>query len=465
MEKIQVKELDIIKNIAKTFKDLGGRAYLVGGCVRDKIMGIVPKDFDLEVYNVSADKIEPVLRKFGPINTVGKSFCVHKIGNIDISIPRKDSKRGVGHRGFEVEGDPTLSIKEAARRRDITVNSILEDPLTGQIDDPFNGVTDIQKKVIRATDENLFGEDPLRVLRVCQFAARFEFEIETGTIQICRKVAPTLKELSQERIGEEWRKLLLKSRKPSMGLEAVKNLDVAKHLHPELTALMNCPQEPEWHPEGNVWTHSCMVTDVASEIVRRENIPEDSAWTTLLGALCHDFGKPTTTHKDADGRIRSPYHSEKGIAPTASFLKTLRASEETEKKVRNLVLEHLNPLYLYKHRDEIRPATVRRMAVRLFPASFDELLYVAEADYFGRTLSLEPGYPAGDWLREQLKILELKTGGPAPLLMGRHLLEQGWQAGPAMGKVLKTVFEMQIEGIVSDLAQALKAAEKLRESV
>ena len=456
----QVKEPDIVKEISKAFKDLGGQAYLVGGCVRDKIMGIAPKDFDLEVYGISADKIEPVLRKFGPVNTVGKSFCVHKIENIDVSIPRKDSKHGAGHRGFEVEGDPTLSIHEAARRRDITINSILEDPLTGQIEDPFNGVADIKKKIIRATDENLFGEDPLRVLRVCQFAARFEFEIEPGTVKICRDVAPTLKELSQERIGEEWKKLLLKSRKPSVGLEAVKNLDVAKHLHPELIALMDCPQEPEWHPEGNVWTHTCMVTDVASKIIWRENIAEDSALTTILGALCHDFGKPATTHKDADGRIRSPYHSEKGVAPTSSFLKTLRTSEDTEKKVRHLVLEHLNPLYLYKHRDEIRPATVRRLAVRLFPASFDELLYVAEADYFGRTLSLEPEYPAGDWLREQLKILELKTGGPAPILMGRHLLEQGWQAGPAMGKVLKAVFEMQIEGTVSDLDQALKEAEK-----
>lgn len=464
-----MKELDIVRDIAKVFKDLGGRAYLVGGCVRDKIMGISPKDFDIEAYGVPADKIEPALRKFGHVNTMGKSFCIHRVNppgldgiNFDVSIPRTDSKRGAGHKGFEVQGDPNLSIKEAARRRDITVNSILEDPLTGQIEDPFNGAADIKKKIIRATDENLFGEDPLRVLRVCQFAARFEFEIEPRTVKVCRDVAPTLRELSQERIGDEWRKLLLKSRKPSVGLEAVKNLDVAKYLHPELTALMDCPQEPEWHPEGDVWTHSCMVTDVASEIVRRENLADDSAWTTLLGALCHDFGKPATTRKDPDGRIRSQYHSEKGARPASSFLKILRVNEDTEKKVCNLVLEHLNPLYLYKHRDEIRPATVRRLAVRLFPASFDELLYVAEADYFGRTLELEPGYPAGDWLREQLRILELQTGGPKPILMGKHLLEKGWQPGPGMGKALKAVFEMQIEGTVSDLEQALKEAEKLR---
>ena len=457
-----MNEQDTAREIAKAFKAMGGRAYLVGGCVRDKMMGTPPKDLDIEVFGVAAREIEPVLRKFGNVNTIGKAFCIHKLGNIDVSIPRKDSKRGSGHKGFEVEGDPGLSIQEAARRRDITINSILEDPLTGRIEDPFNGADDIKKKVIRATDERFFGEDPLRVLRVCQFAARFEFEIEPRTVRVCRDVAPTLKELSQERIGDEWRKLLLKSRKPSVGLTAVKELDVAKHLHPELTSLMGCPQEPEWHPEGDVWTHSLMVADVAAEIVRRESVDEDSAWTTMLGALAHDFGKPATTRKDADGRIRSQFHSEKGVKPASSFLKTLRVSDDTEKKVCNLVLEHLNPLYLYKHREEIKPSTVRRLAVRLFPASFDELLYVAEADYFGRTLKLEPGYPAGDWLRAQLQALELASGGPKPILMGRHLLEKGWQPGPAMGKALKAVFEMQIEGTVSDFEQALKEAEKLK---
>ncbi len=463
-------EQEVITGIAQAFKALGGRAFLVGGCVRDKLMGKTPKDFDIEVFGVPADKMESALQKFGHVNTVGKSFCIHRVVHpsfkditFDISIPRKDSKRGLGHRGFEVTGDPDLPVKEAARRRDITVNSILEDPLTGEIVDPFSGMADIKNKIIRATDENLFGEDPLRVLRVCQFAARFEFEIEPATVEICRKIAPTLKELSQERVGEEWKKLLMKSRRPSIGLEAVRNLGVSKVIHPELEALVNCPQEPEWHPEGSVWIHTCMVTDVAAQIVRRENLDDDSAWTTLLGALCHDFGKPSTTRKDPDGRIRSPFHSEQGMRPASSFLKTLRVSEETEKKVRNLVIEHLNPLYLYKHREEIKPATVRRLAVRLFPASFDELLYVAEADYFGRTLKLDPGFPAADWLREQLRILELKSGGPDPILMGRHLLEHGWQPGPEMGRVLKAVYEMQLDGTVSDLAQAVDAASKLRQ--
>ncbi|OGR84241.1 MAG: hypothetical protein A2901_06835 [Elusimicrobia bacterium RIFCSPLOWO2_01_FULL_54_10] len=464
-----IPEEKIAAEIAREFKSAGGRAYLVGGCVRDKIMGQSPKDFDIEVYGVPAEKIEPVLRRFGHVNTMGKSFCIHRLIhprlegiNFDVSIPRKDSKTGFGHKGFEIQGDPNLSVKEAARRRDITVNSILEDPLTGELEDPFGGLQDIKKKIIRATDAVLFGEDPLRVLRVCQFAARFEFAIDPETVRLCQSVAPTLKELSQERIGDEWKKLLLKSKKPSIGLEAVKSLGVSKVIHPELDALADCPQEPEWHPEGDVWIHTLMVADYAAGVVRRENLDEDAAWTTLLGALCHDFGKPATTHKDADGRIRSPFHSEKGTGPTASFLRTLRVNEDTEKKVRNIVLEHLNPLYLYKHRDEIKPATVKRLAVRLFPASFDELLYVAESDYFGRTLKLDPGFPAGDWLREQLKILELKSGGPAPILMGRHLLEAGWPSGPEMGKVLKTVFEMQIEGTVNDLEQAIREAEKMR---
>src|SRR4029077_8776316 len=186
-----------------------------------------------------------------------------------------------------------------------------------------------------------FGEDPLRVLRVCQFAARFNFTVEPGTAELCRKVAKTLTELSPDRIGEEWKKLLLKSETPSAGLEAVKNLDVAKAIHPELEALMDCPQAPQWHPEGDVWTHTLMACDCAAKLVRRDHLSPDSCWTVLLGTLCHDFGKPATTRKDADGRIRSPYHSEKGLAPTSSFLKKLRASEETEEKVRHIVLEHL----------------------------------------------------------------------------------------------------------------------------
>ena len=463
---------EIVRDIARAFRDMGGKAYLVGGCVRDKRMGVEPKDFDIEVYGVPGEKIEPVLRKFGRVNTVGKSFCIHRVThpelkdvNFDVSIPRKDSKTGAGHKGFIVEGDPYLPIPEATRRRDITINSILEDPLTGEIVDPFHGVEDLRQGFIRATDETFFGEDPLRVLRVCQFAARFEFKIEPRTVEICRKVSRTLGELSSDRVGEEWKKLLLKSRNPSIGLQAVRDLNVAKALHPELEALIGCPQEPEWHPEGDVWTHTLMVADCAALIVRREHMDPEAAWTVLLGALCHDFGKPATTRREAGGRIRSPFHSEQGLKPASSFLRSLRASEETDKKVRNIVFEHLNPLYLYNHREEIKPSTVKRLAVRLFPASFDELLCVAEADYFGRSLPLDPAYPAGDWLKEQLKILELESGGPKPILMGRHLLERGWQPGPEMGKVLKAVFEMQIEGAVNDLDRALEEAEKLKRPV
>jgi tRNA nucleotidyltransferase (CCA-adding enzyme) len=256
----------------------------------------------------------------------------------------------------------------------------------------------------------------------------------------------------------------LKAAKPSVGLKAVLDLRVAESLHPELSALAGVPQEPEWHPEGDVWTHTLMVADCAAEIVGREKLEGDPAYTVMLGALCHDFGKPATTARDPeDGRIRSQGHSEEGVRAASAFLKRLKVSEEIEKKVKNIVLEHLNPLFLYNHRDEIKPSTVKRLSVRLFPASFDELIFVAEADYKGRTLPGLEDYPAGKWLREQLEILELKSGGPAPILMGRHLLERGWSPGPGMGKVLKAVFEMQIEGAVSDLDAAFEQAEKLRD--
>ena len=462
---------ELVRPIARAFARMGGKAYLVGGCVRDRVLGLEPKDYDLEVYGVAPDRIEPALRRFGPVNAMGKSFCIHRVQSprsgdvhVDVSIPRRDSKAGSGHKGFIVTGDPDLSVKEACRRRDVTINSILEDPLTGEILDPFGGMADIEKRVLRATDAELFGEDPLRVLRLCQFAARFECSIEPRTVEVCRSISGSLKELSRERVGEEWRKLLLKSRKPSIGISAVRDLGAAKVLHPELEALAGVPQEPEWHPEGDVWTHTLLAADCAAEIVRRDRFAEESALIILFGALCHDFGKPATTEKDpGTGRIRSKAHAEAGVGPSANFLRGLKVGEDIEKKVRRIVLEHLNPLYLYDHRDEIKPSTVKRLAVRLFPASFDELLAVAEADYFGRTLELS-GYPAGEWLREQLKILELKSGGPSPILMGRHLVERGWDPGPEMGRVLKEVFELQIEGAIDDFDSALARAEKIRSS-
>src|SRR4026208_1656825 len=173
--------------LSRAIRAVGGRALLVGGCVRDELMGIPPKDWDLEVYQLDAAHLREVLDQFGSVNVVGEAFTVYKLGHErDVSIPRRERKAGRGHKAFVIEGDPAMDIEEATRRRDFTINAILQDPLTGELIDPFGGRQDIDACVLRAVSAETFVEDSLRVLRAAQFAARFEFQIEPETVALCQ---------------------------------------------------------------------------------------------------------------------------------------------------------------------------------------------------------------------------------------------------------------------------------------
>src|SRR4051812_26662568 len=213
-------------------------------------MGRTCKDLDLEVYGVPADRLKPLLAAFGNVNTVGESFTVYKVADIDIALPRRESRTGRGHRAFEVTGDPGLSFVEAARRRDFTINAIGWDPLTGEYIDPFGGREDIAGRLLRAVDVRTFAEDSLRVLRAVQFAARFEFALDDPTRNLCRGIA--LDDLPAERIWGEIEKLLLQAARPSRGFQVALDLQVIGRVFPEIDALVGCQQEPEWHPEGDV---------------------------------------------------------------------------------------------------------------------------------------------------------------------------------------------------------------------
>ena len=240
-----------VLKLALTMRDAGGRALLVGGCVRDMLMGVQAKDWDLEVYNLDPAKLRELLDRFGSVNVVGEAFTVYKLGqNIDVSIPRRERKAGRGHRAFVIEGDPTMSIAEATRRRDFTINAVLHDPLTAELIDPFNGQDDIKAGVLRAVSADTFAEDSLRVLRAAQFAARFEFEIEPDTVKLCQMI--DLTDLPAERICGEIEKLLLRAQRPSLGLDRLLQLGAVDQLFPEIQSLIDVPQEPEWHPEGDV---------------------------------------------------------------------------------------------------------------------------------------------------------------------------------------------------------------------
>src|SRR5262249_55213354 len=378
-------------DLSRAVREAGGRALLVGGCVRDALMGAQPKDWDLEVYGLAPERLRELLDQFGTVNVVGEAFTVYKLGaDLDVSIPRRERKAGRGHRGFVIEGDPSMSFVEAARRRDFTINAILQDPLTNEIIDPFDGRRDLELGVLRAVSADTFGEDSLRVLRAAQFAARFEFRIEPETVELCRTI--DLSDLPAERVWGELEKLLLRARRPSIGLGWLQALGVLEKLFPEINALVDVPQDPEWHPEGDVFVHTRLTIDRAHELI--DELSYARQVTVMLAALAHDFGKPATT-EFIEGRLRSRGHEAAGVPPAESFLKRLNVHTIDGYDVRNqvisLVREHLKPGEFFKKRGEVGEGAFRRLARRCEP----DLLYrVAKADSLGRNA---PWVPREKW--------------------------------------------------------------------
>ncbi len=424
--------------LAEMMRAAGGRAMIVGGCVRDELMGIEPKDWDLEVYGVEAERLKEILEAFAadqPLSIVGAAFAVYKIGHhIDVSIPRRERK------------------------------AILKDPLTGEIVDPFNGRDDIDAKVLRHVNDATFGEDSLRVLRASQFAARLKFDIDPKTVEICREI--DLSDLPKERIWGELEKILLLADEPSKGLKWLYSLKVADKLFPELQTLVGVPQEPEWHPEGDVDVHTMMVADEARKLI--DDLPYEKKVTVMLAAVAHDFGKPPTT-KFFDGRWRSHSHDEAGVEPTISFLDRLGLYTingfDVREQVIQLVRYHLKPGEFYKAnaKQAIGDGAFRRLARKVEP----DLLYrVAKADSLGRNpewLPLEKrfGSEAQEWFIERVRDLKIEKRPPEPILLGRHLIELGLEPSRQFKTILDAVYEMQLDGKVNTLDEAVEAAREI----
>ncbi|MCB1025699.1 MAG: HD domain-containing protein [Acidobacteria bacterium] len=454
-----------ITKLAQTIKDHGGRGMLVGGCVRDELLGIEAKDWDVEVYGLEPEKLREILDDLGTVNAVGEVFTVYKIGNdLDVSLPRRERKTARGHKGFVVEGDPEMSFEEAARRRDFTVNAILKDILTGEIIDCFGGRDDLKKKILRAVSVETFAEDSLRVLRAAQFASRFGFEIEAETVELCKSIDVT--DLPPERIWGEFEKLLLRSEKPSIGLKWFYDLGVVDQLFPEMKALVGVPQQEEWHPEGDVDVHTLLVVDEARKLI--DDLPYAKRVTVMLAALCHDFGKPSTT-KFFDGKWRSHAHDVAGVEPTRSFLDTLNIHTldgyDVRKQVIELVIHHLKPGMFFKVKDEMGDGGFRRLARKVEP----DLLYrVAKADSLGRNAEWVPKEKHFDaepmeWFIKKVRELEVEVEAPKPLLMGRHLIEFGLSPSPQFKEILDEVYERQLDGKIETLKQAKEYAKTIFE--
>jgi tRNA nucleotidyltransferase (CCA-adding enzyme) len=452
-----------ILRLARAVREAGGRALLVGGCVRDRLLGREVKDWDVEVYGVEPSALRELLGRFGRVNVVGEAFTVYKLGqDLDVSLPRRERKTGRGHRAFYIEGDPSMSFEEAARRRDFTVNAVLEDPLTDEVIDPFGGLADMRAKLLRAVSPDTFVEDSLRVLRAAQFAARFGFGVEEKTIELCRSI--DLTDLPAERVWGELEKVLLAARSPSVGLRWLDRLNTTPQLFPELDALKGVPQEEEWHPEGDVFVHTLLACDRARELV--DDLDYTRRVTVMLAALCHDFGKPSTT-EFVEGRTRSRGHDEAGVGPTLALLDRLKLFTLDGYDVRAqtvaLVREHLKPGEFYRKREEVTDGAFRRLARHCEL----ELLYrVAKADSLGRNAPWVPrerwfDSAAQEWFIERARELSLEKGPPAALLLGRHLLEMGLKPSPLVGEIQRAVYEMQLDNRVRTLEEAKEAARAL----
>jgi tRNA nucleotidyltransferase (CCA-adding enzyme) len=447
-------QLEVARTIAESVADAGGRALIVGGWVRDRLRGHPSKDIDLEVYGVPRDRLETLLAPFGKVEPVGQSFPVYKVDGLDVTLPRRESKAGRGHKGFEVVGDPLMSIEDAARRRDFTVNAIAWDPITGAYEDPFHGRDDLNRGVLRAVDPKTFRDDSLRVLRAIQFAARFEFTLHDGTAALCRRTP--LDDLPAERVWGELEKLLLAAQRPSTGFALALDLGVIDQILPELKPLVGCQQEPEWHPEGDVWVHTLMVIDKARAL--NADLDRPRLITIMLGAVCHDLGKPATT-AFIDGRIRSLNHEEAGVEPTIKVLDRLNIhtidSFDVRAQVVGLVAHHLKPGMLRKA-EHVGDGAFRRLAQKV---DLELLARLARADCLGRTGDFDCS--AMDWFLDRARALGVEHRPPAPLVMGRHLLALGLEPGPQVGSILQQVYEKQLDGQITSVEEGMEEARRL----
>jgi tRNA nucleotidyltransferase (CCA-adding enzyme) len=460
---------------AAFIRSLGSNIHtnLVGGAVVDMIQGVPPKDHDIEVYGIAPDALQAGLARRFKVSEVGRAFGVLKVrlpsgADLDVSLPRRDSRTGTGHRGFTVAVDPNVSFADAARRRDFTINAISVDLATGAVIDPFNGVKDLQDGVLRAVDPVTFVEDPLRALRAVQLLARKAKTVDLGTKRLIRDLVPAQADLPAERVFEEWRKLLLKSKRPSMGLELMNETGLLD-LYPELAATRGVPQRDDAHPEGDVWEHTKQSADIAASL--RDRLPEEKREALMFAALLHDVGKaaPGITVYESDvkagkfpaDRLGTAYgHDQAGEPLATAFLERMRAPKKLTKAVGRLVHEHMQPLQMGS--GGAKASAYDRLARKLEEegADLDTLYYLTMSDSGGRTpggavqseerlyaLALEE---SARRLGQHIEEMKSRPAALTPLVQGRDLIAMGVKPGPTFKPLLDYAMSLQDQGMGRD---------------
>jgi len=444
-----------LHQIAQHLQMQGAKAILVGGSIRDYFLNLPCKDWDIEVYGLrSLEELEKMLSQFGKVSIVGKSFGVVKFSmegeEYDFSFPRQEQKVGAGHQGFDVTINGALSYEEASSRRDFTINSMGYDIMRGELLDPHGGYEDLHHKTLRHIDPVAFQEDPLRVYRAMQFTGRFGFVLHPDTVKLCQRMVANgeLAEISQERIFVEWNKLLLKAQKPSIGFEVMRSLGVLKYF-PELKALIGIPQEPKYHPEGDVWIHTMMSLDAMRQIVDKN---ANNALKLLYATLCHDLGKATTTTIE-EGRVRAIGHEHAGVELTKSLMYRLTNNHNFIDALLPLVEHHLKPSQFYAAHS--KSSAIRRLATKV---TIEELVMVAKADFLGRTTAeaKRREYKAGEWLLEQSQKLQVSTKPLNNLLQGRDLIALGLEPSPHFKEILETIYNLQMDEKINTKEEALE---------
>jgi tRNA nucleotidyltransferase (CCA-adding enzyme) len=448
-----------VEIIVRELRVAGHRAVVVGGAVRDALLGIDPKDFDIEVYGIAYDRLAGLIAQHGRVDLVGKNFGVVKLHtperDYDFAVPRRDSKFGLHHRDFRAEFDPEITPQAAASRRDFTINAMAWDPVDDVLLDFFGGAQDLEAGLLRATS-HAFSEDPLRVLRGLQFAARYDLQLESETALRCRTIVDQYGTIAVERVADEFMKWATKGRKPGRIAEYLSASGWDVHF-PEITGLAGVPQDPDWHPEGDVGTHTMLVVNEAARIAEREGVEGDARAVLIFSALCHDFAKPKTTMmRERDGRMRwsSWGHEPEGGPMAREFLSRIHIKASIIDQVVPLVENHLAPSTMA--RGPVSARAVRRLAMRLAPASIDQLLLVIEADHSGRP-PLPAGLPEGAVrIRDAAREQGVHRGPQAPLILGRHVMPYfDDKPGKHIGEVTAAAYEAQADGVFSDEPSAI----------
>lgn len=465
--------------------ELQPRALMVGGFVRDALLGGHPKDADIEVLGLSPERLEELLDQLfpGKVDRVGQQFGILKVKvsdtvEFDVSIPRSESKSGAGHKGFVTNSDPSMSVFEAARRRDFTWNALAADVMTGEVFDHYGGIQDLKDKVLRVTDPERFRDDPLRVMRAVQFAARLDFKIEPQSLQLMKEMVTegALNELPSERITSELEKLLLKAERPSIGFEAARELGIIEKHFPELHDLIDVEQEKEWHPEGDVWIHTMMVVDAAAKIIRQpeREFTNQEKIQVMLGSLGHDFGKPSTT-EFIDGRIRALGHEDAGREPAKQFAKRLNFGQDVVDAMVAVAGDHLKPVQLYNELkkgalDEKSYANaVRRFIKRLGPTSWKVLVACSESDSRGRTIpgcDVDPYLP-GESMAKSVAEHQLDTVGSKDLIGGKDIfavaseLGVDIKPGKQFGEYIRIIETLRDHEQITNHEEAIEHLKKL----